>query len=57
MIREGSSVSITATESPVTSPDEHSSIRSVESRESQNEINQLTKPAAENGKYYFQHSV
>lgn len=53
MIREGSSISITATESPVTSPDEHSSIRSVDSRESQNEINQQTKPTAENGKYYI----
>lgn len=50
MVREGSSQSISATESPVTSPDEHSSIRSIDSRDSHSELKQQTKPVPEDGK-------
>lgn len=49
MVREGSTLSISATESPVTSPDEHSSIRSVDSRDSQTEVKQQIKSVSENG--------
>ncbi|GIY28608.1 solute carrier family 12 member 8 [Caerostris extrusa] len=52
MVREGSSVSISATDSPVTSPDEHSSIRSVESRNSQASVNQPVDNNAEQAKYH-----
>ncbi|KFM62982.1 Solute carrier family 12 member 8, partial [Stegodyphus mimosarum] len=51
MVREGSSVSVTATDSPVTSPDEHSSIRSVESRNSQCSANELNN-IHDQEKYY-----
>ncbi|XP_035209674.1 solute carrier family 12 member 8-like, partial [Stegodyphus dumicola] len=51
MVREGSSVSVTATDSPVTSPDEHSSIRSVESRNSQCSANELNN-IHDQDKYY-----
>ncbi|GFS54768.1 solute carrier family 12 member 8 [Trichonephila inaurata madagascariensis] len=51
LVREGSSISISATDSPVTSPDEHSSIRSAESRNSQISITQVVDNVAEQGYY------
>ncbi|GFU96243.1 solute carrier family 12 member 8 [Trichonephila clavipes] len=51
LVREGSSISISATDSPVTSPDEHSSIRSAESRNSQISITQVVDNVAEQGHY------
>lgn len=53
MVHEGSSLSISATESPVTSPDEHSSIRSAESRNSQISINQPVDNISDQGNYRF----
>ncbi|XP_054723458.1 solute carrier family 12 member 8-like [Uloborus diversus] len=50
LVREGSSISISATESPVTSPDEHSSIRSVESKDSQKSTHQAPANVLDNGK-------
>ncbi|GFT26401.1 solute carrier family 12 member 8 [Nephila pilipes] len=52
LVREGSSISISATDSPVTSPDEHSSIRSAESRNSQISITQVMDNVAEQAKSY-----
>ncbi|GBN67688.1 Solute carrier family 12 member 8 [Araneus ventricosus] len=52
MVHEGSSLSISATESPVTSPDEHSSIRSAESRNSQISINQPVDNISDQAKLY-----
>ncbi|GFQ85409.1 solute carrier family 12 member 8 [Trichonephila clavata] len=52
LVREGSSISISATDSPVTSPDEHSSIRSAESRNSQISITQVVDNVAEQEKFH-----
>ncbi|KAF8766994.1 solute carrier family 12 member 8-like [Argiope bruennichi] len=52
MVHDGSSLSISATESPVTSPDEHSSIRSAESRNSQISINQPVENTSDQAKLY-----
>ncbi|KAG8195768.1 hypothetical protein JTE90_004775 [Oedothorax gibbosus] len=52
MVREESSMSLTTTESPVTSPDDHSSIRSVESRNSQVGQKQPVEKLPE-AKYYI----
>lgn len=53
MVRDESSMSLTTTESPVTSPDEHSSIRSVESRNSQIQITKPLDKNCEQGNLYL----